>query len=151
MDLNKVTLMILILISLSSYSFANKINPMNDYISDDVFREAEKKFSEDKNFFKSEKTVKLGTGGSVKSTNSLSNVFIKVDTIIRKDRKWGCIVFYKERDAYTDITTKRKVILGNTIVKISGIKYFLRPYETGVEIREIVSGNTIHLKVQEGR
>lgn len=150
--MNKSILLIFVLFILAIPSFSANVNPLQEYIGDDIFREAEKKFEEKKNFFESKtQNTENKSGGTATVKNDLNSIFIKVDTIIRKDRKWGCIVFYKERDAYTDVVTKRKVILGNTIIKVSGVKYFLSPYESGIEIREIITGNTIHLKVQEGR
>ncbi|MDN5304647.1 MAG: hypothetical protein PWP46_1533 [Fusobacteriaceae bacterium] len=126
-------------------SFAK--NPLDAYISDDVYKESLKKFQGKNNYFKElivDKTVVEQR--VIQTTGRISSTFKKIDTIIKKGDTWGGILYYTENGI-----EKRKVIFGNTSIKVGDYRYYLQPHEKGVVITDISSGKVLKLNAQEGR
>ncbi len=140
--MKKLLLMIVLLTS----TLLAETNPLSDYIANEDYSEGMKKFSAEKNIFKESVVDRQAIVKEVQDAEArVRGVFTSVLATVYQDKKWGAVIYYNNPKVSSQ---QRLVITGDTALRVSGYLYYLIPYEKGLRVKDLRTGNYYNLEIK---
>lgn len=141
----KTNILIYIYLLLNLSLLANN-NPLSDFISDEDYNIAIEKFSSDKNIFKPDIIDKNAMINEIKNAeHRVNSIFTSVSATVYADRKYGLVVHYNDPKIGKN---RRLVLLGEKAIRVDGYLYYLIPYESGLRIKDVRTGNFYRIETR---
>lgn len=136
--MSKKNILICIFLFLNLALLANK-NPLSDFISDEDYNTAIEKFSGDKNIFQPDIIDQNAIINEIKNAeNRVNSIFTNVFATVYSDKKYGVVVYYNDPKIGR---SQRLVLLGEKAIRVDDYLYYLIPYESGLRIKDVRTGN----------
>lgn len=121
------------------FTLSGNTNPLGEFISDEDYNIAIEKFHSDKDIFKANIIDRDAMLEEIRAAESrVKSVFTEVSATMYSDNKYGAIIYYNDPKI---ARRQRLVILGEKAIRLDSYVYYLIPYDGGVRIKDIRTGN----------
>lgn len=142
----KVKLAIISILLVTAFNINADVNPLSQYISNEDYQVGIEKFDQDRNIFKEGIVDRDAVVREVRDAeNRVKSIFNNILATVNKDNVWGAVIYYTDPRVSG---SQRLVITGETAIRVDGYLYYLIPYENGVRVRDIRTGNFYKLEVK---
>ena len=122
------------------------VNPLSKYISNEDYKIGEDKFNESKNIFEEKGFDRSAVLKEIMDAeNRIKSVFTRVLATVNKNGSYSAVIYYTDPVVST---SQRIVISGKTAIRINGYNYYLIPYDKGIGVRDIRTGNYYKLEIK---
>ncbi len=137
---------ILVMVVFVTSTLLADTNPLSDYIANEDYSEGMKKFSNEKNIFEESVVDRQAIIKEVQDAEArVKGVFTNVLATVYQDKKWGAVIYYNNPKVSLQ---QRLIITGDTALRVSGYLYYLIPYEKGLRVKDLRTGNYYNLEIK---
>ncbi|MGM0507870.1 MAG: hypothetical protein ACQERZ_01690 [Fusobacteriota bacterium] len=139
---------VLITIFLMSFTMIFASNPLDEYVTDEVYNQGVQKFHKNQSIFKPKVYSRANADQERKAAISrIKSTFTKISFISKNAMgNWITTFYYKNSEG----RSTRKTIEGAQRVEIGETAYYITPYSSGLKIKELNTNYEYNLE-KEGR
>ena len=120
-------------------------NPLNEYVSDQVYLEGIRKFPSGEDVFKTQVYSLEGVDkGREEAIAKIKSTFAEVSAVTGTNTNWVTSFYYNEGS-----TKKRKTAMGTETIRIGDSSYSVSAYSQGIRVRDLKSGYEATIEKKE--